>query len=171
MPRSNKPICTKNPSNPINFANLEIKWANLKTLETKHQKNPTKLAYKKKKKKKPKPKFCSQKHEKKKPKPHRLWICNGWGVVHGGFLMGEVLDSLIVVGLVGKHYLVFWAWFWLWWLGWVASFVVLDRLRERLREGSDNLGRWWDWEWVRVGEEIGSWWVQSVYCEMREDQF
>ena len=169
MPRSNKPICTKNPSNPINFANLEIKWANLKTLETKHQKNPTKLAYKKKKK--PKPKFCSQKHEKKKPKPHRLWICNGWGVVHGGFLMGEVLDSLIVVGLVGKHYLVFWAWFWLWWLGWVASFVVLDRLRERLREGSDNLGRWWDWEWVRVGEEIGSWWVQSVYCEMREDQF
>ena len=66
MPRSNKPICTKNPLNPINFANLEIKWANLKTLETKHQKNPTKLAYKKKKKKKPKPKFCSQKHEKKK---------------------------------------------------------------------------------------------------------
>ena len=66
MPRSNKPICTKNPLNPINFANLEIKWANLKTLETKHQKNPTKLAYKKKKKKKTQTQILLTKTRKEK---------------------------------------------------------------------------------------------------------
>ena len=60
MPRSNKPICTKNPTNPRNFANPKIKLANLKIPPTKH----------KKKKKKPKPKFGSQKHKKKKKKPN-----------------------------------------------------------------------------------------------------
>ena len=59
MPRSNKPIYTKNPTNPRNFANLEIKLANLKIPPIKHKK-------KKKNqqiwliKRKPKPKFYSQ---------------------------------------------------------------------------------------------------------------
>ena len=53
-------------TNPRNFANPQIKFSNVKIPPTKHQKNPTNLAHKKKKKPKPKPKFCSQKHEKKK---------------------------------------------------------------------------------------------------------
>ena len=60
MPRSNKLICTKNPTNPKNFANPEIKLANLKIPPTKHTHTHTK---KKKKKAKPKPKFCLQKEK------------------------------------------------------------------------------------------------------------
>ena len=38
MPRSNKPIHTKNPTNPKNFANPEGRLANLKIPPTKHKK-------------------------------------------------------------------------------------------------------------------------------------
>ena len=109
MPRSNKPICTKNPTNPRNFANPKIKLANLKIPPTKH---------KKKKKKKTQTEIWltkTQKEKKKKTKPNRLWVCNGWGVVHGGCgdfsdwwefqLVGEVLHRLIVAWLVGKDFL------------------------------------------------------------------
>ena len=108
---------------------------------------------KKKKKKKPTPNFAHKIMKRKKPKPHRLWLYNVWGVVHSWFTTGEP-DLLIVAGLVSED-LVFSAWFWLWWLRWVTGCMVLDRLRECLRQGSDNLGRRWDWEWVRVGEESG----------------
>ena len=63
MPRSNKPICTINPTNRINFCkprNKLIKYENLSNETPK--KNPTNLAHKKK----PKPRFCSQNHEKRK---------------------------------------------------------------------------------------------------------
>ena len=70
MPRSNKPICTKNPTNPRNFVNLEIKLANLKIAPKKHtrkKKSPQIWLTKTK----PKPKFCSQKHENKKKKKNK----------------------------------------------------------------------------------------------------
>ena len=60
MPQSNKPIHTKNPTNPKNFANLEGKLANLKIPATKHKK-PNKFGsqkHTKKKKKKPNPTDC-----------------------------------------------------------------------------------------------------------------
>ena len=47
MPRSNKPICIKNPTNPRNFANPEIKLANLK-IPPKKKKILTNLAHKNK---------------------------------------------------------------------------------------------------------------------------
>ena len=57
MPRSNKPIYTKNPTNPRNFTNPEIKLANLKIPPTKHKKKNQQIWLTKTK---PKPKFCSQ---------------------------------------------------------------------------------------------------------------
>ena len=73
MPRSNKLICTKNPINPRNFANPEIKLANLKIPPTKH-------THQKKKKKKNQTQILltkTRKEKKKKPKPNRLWVYNG----------------------------------------------------------------------------------------------
>ena len=83
MPRSNKPICIKNPTNPRNFANPEIKLANLKIPPTK-KKNAHKFGSQKQN---PNPDFAhtNTKRKKPKPKPIRLWVCNKWGVVHGGW--------------------------------------------------------------------------------------
>ena len=72
----------------------EIKLVNLKIPTTKHQKNPTNLAHKKKKKK-TKPKFCSHKHEKKKT---QTTPAETDGCVHGGSVTDEALDRLIVAG-------------------------------------------------------------------------
>ena len=61
MPRSNKPICTKNPTNPRKKVSKSENPSN----ET--PRKPNKFGSQKKKKN-PKPKFCSQKYEKKKKK-------------------------------------------------------------------------------------------------------
>ena len=58
MPRSNKPIYTKNPTNPRN------KISNSENPSNKTPRKPNKFGSQKKKN--PKPKFCSQKYEKKK---------------------------------------------------------------------------------------------------------
>ena len=156
MPRSNKLIYTKNPTNPRNFAYPKIKLANLKILATKHQKKTQQIWLTKKKEKKPKPKFRSQNHEKKK-NPNNTdcgsVTCEGWFTVD--LQWARSLIAWLWLGLLARIFLdlVFWAWFWLWWLGWVTGCVVLDWLRECLRQGGDSLslGRRWDWEWVRVG--------------------
>ena len=151
MPRSNKPICTKNPTNPRNFVNLEIKLANLKIPPTKHtrkKKNPHKFGSQKQN---PNPNFAHKntkrkKKKKKKPKPIQLWVCNEWGVVHdglefrdGGWACWRGAWCLIVAGLVSED--------------------CLGRLREGLR------GNWMlelrlrveTWNWVRLKHERVSW--------------
>ena len=64
MPRSNKPICTKNPTNPRN------KIRKSKNPSNKTPRKPNKFGSQKKKN--PKPKFCSQKYEKKKKIPNHI---------------------------------------------------------------------------------------------------
>ena len=70
MPRSNKPICTKNPTNPRNFANPQNKMSKSENLSNKTPKKPTNWAIKKN----PNPNFAHKIMKRKKPKPHRLWI-------------------------------------------------------------------------------------------------
>ena len=66
MPRSNKLIYTKNPTNPRNFAYPKIKLANLKILATKHQKKTQQIWLTKKKKKNPNPNFAHKIMKRKK---------------------------------------------------------------------------------------------------------
>ena len=169
MPRSNKPICTKNPTNPRNFANPKIKLANLKIPPTKH---------KKKKKKKTQTEIWltkTQKEKKKKPNPTDCGSVTGegWFMVVVEILVTDESFNLLVrcfiawlwLGLLARIFLdlVFWAWLWLWWLGWVASCVVLDRLREDFRGAWSLELRLESKSWVRVRLESESW--VRVRCE------
>ena len=138
----------KNPTNPKNFANPEIKLANLKIPPTKHQK-----------KKKAKLKFCSQKHvkKKKKTKPNRLWVYNGWGVVHRG--CGDFRGAwyLIVAGLVQGF-----SW-------------SLEGGLALLARGLIAWVETWEWEWklelslsrlsatamVRLWVRVWEWWAEE----------
>ena len=68
MPRSNKPICTKNPTNPKN------KISKSKYPSNKTPRKPNKFGSQKKN---PNPNFAHKNMKRKNPKPHQLWICNG----------------------------------------------------------------------------------------------
>ena len=67
MDASNKLICTKNPTNPRNFANPEINLANLKISTTKHQKKPNKFGSKKKTQTQIAHKTCKEKNPNPNP--------------------------------------------------------------------------------------------------------
>ena len=146
MPRSNKLICTKNPTNPRNFANPEIKLANLKIPPTKHTHQ--------KKKKEGQTQTQILLTKRKKHKPNRLWVCNGWGVAHGGCgdfhdcwefqLVSEVFDAWLWLGLSVRIFLVAWG----------RACMALDHLSWDLRVRVET------GNWVRVRCERDGYWSE-----------
>ena len=152
MPRSNKPIYTKKSNKSQKFCKPKNKISKFE--------NPTNKTPKKKKKKKAKLKFCSQKHvkkKKKKPKPNRLWVYNGWGVVHRGCGDFRGAWCLIVAGLVQGF-----SW-------------SLEGGLALLARGLIAWVETWEWEWklelslsrlsamamVRLWVRVWEWWAEE----------